>query len=76
MAVTFCRAVRALEPSIPIVVASGGLFGEAGQRTTTELSELNVCQVVLKPHGVGALLRALAESLARSDVPGPGASLG
>jgi signal transduction histidine kinase/CheY-like chemotaxis protein len=59
--VTLCRALRALSPSLNLVISSGGLFGKAGTEAQRAFEETGIRHVLHKPHNADLLLRALSE---------------
>jgi CheY-like chemotaxis protein len=67
--VTLCRTLRRLSPQTPIIVSSGGLFGQVGGEALRICEELGIRHILHKPHTADVLLRCLAEVL-----QAPGAS--
>jgi PAS domain S-box-containing protein len=61
--VALSRALRALSPSTPIVVSSGGLFGKAGTEALHAFADLGISHVLHKPHTAEVLLRHLEDVL-------------
>jgi CheY-like chemotaxis protein len=60
---TLCRALRALAPTTPIIISSGGLFGKQGLQAMQAFEELGIHHILHKPHTAEVLLRALAQVL-------------
>lgn len=64
--IAFVRAIRALEPALPIIASTG-----LGQRTQhAELKSLDVGVVLQKPYGAEVLLQALSEAINSDSVGG------
>jgi len=61
--VTLCRTLHRLSPGTPLIVSSGGLFGESGSEALRAFEELGIRYVLHKPHNAEVLLRALGEVL-------------
>lgn len=61
--VTLCRSLHRLRPDLPLIVSSGGLFGQQGTETLRGLQELGIRHILHKPHGADLLLKLLAEVL-------------
>ena len=57
------RALRRVEPSVPILASTGALLGEAQPDRHAELAELGVTSVLAKPFKTEELLRALRDAL-------------
>lgn len=69
---TLCRAVQALAPGVPVIVSSGGLFGDSGNEVAGAFRALGVAGILHKPHTAEPLLRALAEALGKGASGNPG----
>jgi PAS domain S-box-containing protein len=67
--VTLCRTLRRLSPGTPLIVSSGGLFGQSGSEALRSFEDLGIRHVLHKPHNAEALLRALDEVLHRGGRP-------
>jgi len=61
------RAIRARDPDIPIVIASGFL----SQESVDEFRGLNVAAFLQKPCPVGRLLRTISNVIGRPKTSGP-----
>jgi signal transduction histidine kinase/DNA-binding response OmpR family regulator len=61
--VTLCCTIRALSPDTPLIVSSGGLFGNSGGKALETLQGLGICRILHKPHNMDVLLQTLSEVL-------------
>lgn len=69
--VTLCCTIRALSPEIPVVVSSGGLFGNTGSKALETLKGLGICRILHKPHNIDVLLQTLADVLRKTPEKAP-----